>query len=314
LFSLSEMTAMPATCQTMTEPVIYTETYPDQLPGVLHFTCPRLHATLTPANCAARHGLALNDTHGQLTACRHCAIGRVHAVGQRANREALSEAVTRIDTTLAALCVRCGRQSSRLIQKTRCVSCYNREGEAKKGRNARGNVPVGYAPLRLRRVGLELSDGEIRWALFEAQTWLEPLLRGLRAYPGAKLYASQPSDDSSWNAEAQRFEYRDEQGRALAMEVTSKDGHQVMRYHPALPGELPAPVVAPVSLYDPGFIAEWLAVSEECQTMDDAWRALAYGCSVCRQGVMQARRRAGRLTVRCTGCGKEASEEATGAA
>jgi hypothetical protein len=295
---------MHAICQPTTEPVSYFEAYPAHLPGVLHFTCPRLHATLTPESCAARHGLALNDTHGQLTACRHCAIGRVHALGQRATREALSETVMKADTSLASLCVRCGRQSDRIVVcKVVCISCYNREREAKKGCNARGNVPVDYAPLRLRRVGLELLNGEIRWALFEAQTWLEPLLRGLRAYPGAKLYKGQPSDDSPWNAEAKRFEYRDEQGRPLAMEVESRNGHQVIRYRPALPGELPAPVVAPVSLYDPGFIAEWLAVSEEGQTMSDAWRAVAYGCSECRQGAMQARRRASVLEVRCTGCG-----------
>jgi ribosomal protein L37E len=79
-------------------------------------------------------------------------IGRVHAVGQRANREALSEAVAKVDTTLAALCVRCGRQSNRMVvSKAVCISCYNREREAKEGRNARGNMPVSYAPLCLRR-------------------------------------------------------------------------------------------------------------------------------------------------------------------
>ena len=295
--------AMSNTATISTGPVAYFEAFPDQLPGVQHFHCPHLHAALTPAECGARHGLALADTHGQFSACRHCVIGRVHAVGQRANREALSEAVAKVDTTLAALCVRCGRQSSRLIQKTRCVSCYNREREAKEGCNARGNVPVCYAPLRLRRVGLELSDGEIRWALFEAQTWLEPLLRGLRAYPGAKLYGGQPSDDSPWNAKAGRFEYRDDQGRPLAMEVDDSEGHLAVRYRPALSGELPAPVVAGVSLFDPGALLDWLRISDEGQGLEKEWLALGYGCSACRQGVMQARRRSGQLTVRCTGCG-----------
>ena len=41
----------------------------------------------------------------------------------------------------------------------------------------------------------------------------------------------------------------------------------------------------------------------EGQTIGAAWRAVGYGCDTCRQGVMQARRRAGVLEVRCTGCG-----------
>ncbi|PWV71488.1 hypothetical protein DER72_12136 [Halomonas sp. A11-A] len=35
----------------------------------------------------------------------------------------------------------------------------------------------------------------------------------------------------------------------------------------------------------------------------EAWRAVGYGCDACRQGVMQARRRASVLEMRCTGCG-----------
>lgn len=160
---------MPATCQT--RPVTYTEAYPEQLPGVLHFTCPRLHATLTPASCAARHGLALGDTHGHYSACRACAIGRIHATGQRATLERLAELGS--PGINAKLCVRCGRQSSRMVvSKELCISCYNREREASKGCNAKGNVPTDYVPLRLHRVGLKMPNGEIRWALFEAQTWL----------------------------------------------------------------------------------------------------------------------------------------------
>lgn len=164
-------------------------------------------------------------------------------------------------------------------------------------------MPTGYVPLRWRRVGLELPDGEIRWALFEAQTWVEPLLRGLRAYPAVRLHAGQPSDDSPWHAEAQRFAYRDDQGRPLAIEGETVGSHQVVHYRPALPGEPPAPVVAGVSLFDPGFVADWLRVSGQGQAIGEVWQALDYGCDTCRQGVMQARRRAGRLNVRCTGCG-----------
>jgi len=282
------------------EPVNYFEAYPEHLPGVLHFTCPRLHATLTLASCAARHGLAQGDTLGQFSACRNCAIGRVHATGQQATLDRLSKLGN--SGPMAKLCVRCGHQRDRRVGPI-CISCYNRELEAKKGCNAKGKPPVTYAPLRLRRVGLELPNGEIRWVLFEAQTWLEPLLRGLKAYPGAKLYDEQPSNDSPWNEEAQRFEYRDEHDQALAMEIERQDDHQVVRYRPALSGELPAPVVAPVSLFNPGFVTEWLRVSEEGQAIGKEWRALDYGCGACRQGVMQARRRAGQLEVRCTGCG-----------
>ncbi|WP_075881436.1 hypothetical protein [Vreelandella massiliensis] len=275
---------MPEHAHVTHEPVRYFEGFPEQLPGQQHFTCTRLSAILSAAECAARHALAQDNPRADHLTCRACPIGQVHANGLIATRETLSQATHTPRHSPARLCVRCGRLSPKLVRKTLCVSCYNREGEAKKGRNAKGKVPVTYAPLRLRRVGLELPDGEIRWALFEAQTWLEPLLRGLRAYPGAKLYDGQPSDDSPWNVEAQRFEYRDEQSQALAMDVEERDGYLAVRYRPALAGELPAPVVAPVSLFDPGFVAEWLRVSEEGHVIGNAWRAVAYGCSACRQG------------------------------
>jgi hypothetical protein len=61
--------------------------------------------------------------------------------------------------------------------------------------------------------------------------------------------------------------------------------------------------VAGVSLFDPGALLDWLRISDEGQCVEKEWLALGYGCSACRQGVMQARRRSGQLTVRCTGCG-----------
>jgi hypothetical protein len=87
------------------------------------------------------------------------------------------------------------------------------------------------------------------------------------------------------------------------MEVELQGVQQMVHYRPALPGELPAPVVAGVSLFDPGAMVTWLKVSGEGQAIGKEWRALDYGCSACRQGVMQARRRAGQFEVRCTGCG-----------
>lgn len=43
---------------------------------------------------------------------------------------------------LPRFCCRCLTLSPRLIGKRLCPSCYNRALEAKKGRNARGTVPV----------------------------------------------------------------------------------------------------------------------------------------------------------------------------
>tara|TARA_R110000751_G_scaffold16654_2_gene52413 strand:- start:1354 stop:1578 length:225 start_codon:yes stop_codon:yes gene_type:complete len=74
-------------------------------------------------------------------------------------------------------------------------------------------------------VRFELPDSEFRWVSFAAQTWLGPLLRSLTAYPDTKLYDGQPSNESPWNEEAQRFEYRDKQGQPLAMEVLPQGDH-----------------------------------------------------------------------------------------
>lgn len=42
----------------------------------------------------------------------------------------------------AKLCLRCGKMARRLIRSSVCLSCYNREREYLKGRNARGHMPV----------------------------------------------------------------------------------------------------------------------------------------------------------------------------
>lgn len=102
------------------------------------FRCER-HAgglTLTPAGCARlyqRAKVEARDPSCRLWECRGCAVGASHA-GEPAPAPAPSRA-----------CPRCGARAARLIRARAgwpvCVSCYNREREVLRGRNARGGRP-----------------------------------------------------------------------------------------------------------------------------------------------------------------------------
>lgn len=66
--------------------------------------------------------------------CRNCPIG-----AERAGTT-VPLAAAAVDD-MRQRCARCGRNASRLIHKTHCVSCYNRQREARLGRNAKGTRP-----------------------------------------------------------------------------------------------------------------------------------------------------------------------------
>ena len=95
--------------------------YREIYPGYIGFDCPALRATLSAANCAD------NWKHRRCLACNGCPIGAEHAGENPA------------PPVRARLpCVRCGRSDLRLLSRCLCISCYNREREAVKGRNAKG--------------------------------------------------------------------------------------------------------------------------------------------------------------------------------
>lgn len=124
----------------------------ENVPGKVFFRCDRMRATLATSSCASmwRRENDLND--GQHAACRLCALGAVHAGEVAASMSPLKGTLT---------CARCHRTSGRLISKMLCVSCYNRQAEALKGRNAKGTAPIKIGPLQPRRIRY-LCGGEVK--------------------------------------------------------------------------------------------------------------------------------------------------------
>ncbi|KFG67127.1 hypothetical protein JH26_23815 [Microvirga sp. BSC39] len=56
------------------------------------------------------------------------------------------------------ICGRCHRSATRLIRKHLCFSCFNREREVIKGRNAKGTKPLKLTALDARSVTFQRVD------------------------------------------------------------------------------------------------------------------------------------------------------------
>lgn len=286
------------------------EAFPDHLPGTMFFRCERLGATIRPDDCAARYRRAQHDAiHGHKISCSRCPIGAQHAGG--APRRATSTS-----------CSRCGRQATRLIGRRLCASCYNRQREAKKGRNGRGTVPVKFKPLRPRRVGM-LVDGEPRWRLIDGcqtereasavqlREGVEAGVLGWHVEMGAKpapttptpapveLHGDQPGR-IVWLPRSRRFAYQS-RGQLLAAD---QDEGGWLTYRPMRRGETPAPVMPPTFVAGVHWLATWLGEPvADARELGEAWRSTAFVCRGCRGGMLEARRRGSRIECRCPACG-----------
>lgn len=113
------------------------------LAKIRFFTCVRLHASLTVPACAERWRTAADPHAERYNACRACPIGAAHSGIAHANESSLRGSL---------VCSRCQRGQMRLIRGNLCVSCYNREREVIKGRNARGDVPTKLSKLDPRTI------------------------------------------------------------------------------------------------------------------------------------------------------------------
>jgi len=91
------------------------------------FDCSRLHAGLTTSACSEMWRAANEGRSERYTACRSCFVGATHAGVSNASRSPIRGAL---------VCARCARGATRLIHRNLCVSCFNREREMIKGRNA----------------------------------------------------------------------------------------------------------------------------------------------------------------------------------
>ncbi|HEX7641969.1 MAG TPA: hypothetical protein VF472_07105 [Burkholderiaceae bacterium] len=124
------------------------------MPGK-YFICKR-YGTMSPEACARNYRSAPDAIRsGRLEACLGCAIGHGHAGGREHVVAAPAAGAVTRSKPACLRCRRSGRESaSRLIgrmrlirQHTICVSCYNREREVLRGRNAKGAPPRKWAGL-----------------------------------------------------------------------------------------------------------------------------------------------------------------------
>lgn len=137
------------------------------------FACPR-HAgdlRITPATCARMYRRAIHaERFDPITLCLGCPIGAAHA-GETIPR------VEDIPQPPKNLCCRCGATDRRLVRGQICVSCYNREREALRGRVLRRAVT-------LMPVAIAAPDQVVECL---AGSKLEAALWSLRKAPGAMV-------------------------------------------------------------------------------------------------------------------------------
>lgn len=109
-----------------------------EMPGVDHFACVRLHATLPVRACASMWHQANDAADDRRITCRGCPVGAGHAGIHNASLSPIFGIL---------ICGRCHSGATRLICGSLCVSCKNREYELVRGRNARGQYPSRLKPL-----------------------------------------------------------------------------------------------------------------------------------------------------------------------
>jgi hypothetical protein len=121
------------------------------------FGCVPYRARLLTTACSKRWRQAQVATGWaaeQIERCRGCAIGAAHA----------GEKTVRYSTLYdSPICPRCGRGSARrLVGGNRCISCFNREREYIRGKNAKGSKPVHAIPLHRRTVRYAVEGGDVQ--------------------------------------------------------------------------------------------------------------------------------------------------------
>lgn len=145
------------------------------------FVCERLRARLSQAACGR------NYICGAAFACQGCELGRQHASMLTSREVSASKQQTGAAARLASragVCVRCGRLMIRLVRShTICISCFNREAEIRRGRNAKGGQPqkwrellrFGHAEVslkgRMHQVDLGLCSGPSEAARAVQRRW-----------------------------------------------------------------------------------------------------------------------------------------------
>jgi hypothetical protein len=145
------------------------------------FRCAALRSTLSKEACVENFRRAQTLAEEHVTCrhlCRRCPIGAATA-GVSLIHESPFRGV--------ATCPRCRKFTGRMINGTRCISCYNRERETRVGRNSKGTMPTLKLPAR--RLGLIVGFGDPSPRYLELRTdcsrdTLELALAALRVTNG----------------------------------------------------------------------------------------------------------------------------------
>ena len=141
------------------------------IPGAEYFGCTRLRANINTATCASFWREANLGNSERRALCKCCPIGAHHAGVSDASLSPIRG---------ATLCARCVRPATRLIQANICVSCYNREREFMKGRNARGKIPVKIGALCARQITYHSGSRVITIRAERSRSSAEMVVRVLR--------------------------------------------------------------------------------------------------------------------------------------
>ncbi|UIF85145.1 hypothetical protein [Cupriavidus sp. UYPR2.512] len=124
----------------------------EYLPGVQHFQCELLRASLSVESCSGNWRRANHEQDLARHRCRGCSVGAQHAGDSGASTSPFRGTL---------ICGRCHRGASRLIHAHLCVSCYNREREWLIGKNGKGSPPIKLARLDPRGVTYQRADGTV---------------------------------------------------------------------------------------------------------------------------------------------------------
>jgi len=145
------------------------------------FRCAALRSSLSTDACAANWHRAQRlgpDELGWMATCGGCAIGSEHAGERPVHRSRLFG---------LTVCPRCGKYSGRIINETRCVSCYNREREFLLGANAKGTLPQ-KCRLAARRIGAVIDGKRIDVFAERTASTIELALALLRVVSGRVMF------------------------------------------------------------------------------------------------------------------------------
>lgn len=270
--------------------------------GARYFQCVQLRALLSTKSCAERR---MTPKTG--SSCEGCALGAMHCR----------------DHGLVAPggggtpCTRCGRSDLRLIGGALCVSCKNREYEWIKGRNAKGRVPLRYAPPRLFEVGIRHANGRTEVRAVEALHGAEAVGSLLRNGLGDARFVDVPRPGATaWNAQAGCFEHVCDRCGVAGLILERVRGDVLERRcwscNPDMDvtGWRVSPVRQPLLPLDVDTAASWLSSDAELKGEEPGtWTALPHPCA-CGTGQVEALLApSGRWRCRCTAC--TASSEPT---